>query len=66
MPLSLLESDEGQAPFRAGLLVLSGKFSFEEVLSSEAGIRTDQNFKSNLEALRKIRNQLNALINKPI
>ena len=57
MPLSLLESDEGQAPFRAGLLVLSGKFSFEEVLSSEAGIRTDQNFKSNLEALRKIRNQ---------
>ena len=62
MPLSLLESDEGQAPFRAGLLVLSGKFSFEEVLSSEAGIRTDSNFLPTLERLKQIRIVLNDLM----
>jgi len=42
-----LDSDEGQGPFRYGLMILHGKFSKEELGKSEAAVDTDSKFMAN-------------------
>ena len=60
-----LDSDEGQGPFRYGLMILHGKFSKEELGKSEAAVDTDSKFMANLDRIRGIRSELDDLINKP-
>ena len=60
-----LDSDEGQGPFRYGLMILHGKFSKEELGKSEAAVDTDSKFMANLERISVIRGELQDLINSP-
>jgi transcriptional regulator with XRE-family HTH domain len=60
-----LDSDEGQGPFRYGLMILHGKFSKEELGNSEAAVDTDSKFMANLERISVIRGELQDLINNP-
>ena len=60
-----LDSDEGQGPFRYGLMILHGKFSKEELGKSEAAVNTDSKFMANLERISVIRGELQDLINNP-
>ena len=60
-----LDSDEGQGPFRYGLMILHGKFSKEELVNSEAAAETDSKFMANLERISVIRGELQDLINNP-
>lgn len=60
-----LDSDEGQGPFRYGLMILHGKFSKEELGKSEAAVYTDSKFMANLERISVIRGELQDLINNP-
>ena len=60
-----LVSDEGQGPFRYGLMILHGKFSEEELVNSEAAAETDSKFIENLERISVIRGELQDLINNP-
>ena len=60
-----LDSDEGQGPFRYGLMILHGKFSEEDLGNSEAAVDTDSKFMANLDRIRGIRSELDDLINKP-
>ena len=60
-----MDSDEGQGPFRYGLMILHGKFSKEELGNSEAAVYTDSKFMANLERINVIRGELQDLINNP-
>ena len=60
-----LDTDEGQGPFRYGLMILHGKFSKEELGNSEAAVYTDSRFMANLERINVIRGELQDLINNP-
>ena len=60
-----LDTDEGQGPFRYGLMILHGKFSKEELGKSEAAVDTDSKFMANLERISVIRGELQDLINNP-
>ncbi len=60
-----LDVDEGQGPFRYGLMILHGKFSKEELVNSEAAAETDSKFMANLERISVIRGELQDLINNP-
>ena len=60
-----LDSDEGQGPFRYGLMILHGKFSKEELGKSEAAVDTDSKFMANLERISVIRGELQDLIYNP-
>ena len=60
-----LDADEGQGPFRMGLMILHGKFSKEELVNSEAAAETDSKFIENLERISVIRGELQDLINNP-
>jgi len=60
-----LDTDEGQGPFRYGLMILHGKFSEEELGNSEAAANTDSKFIVNLESINVIRGELQDLINNP-
>jgi len=60
-----LDSDEGQGPFRYGLMILHGKFSKEELGKSEAAVDTDSKYMANLERISVIRGELQDLINNP-
>ena len=60
-----LDTDEGQGPFRYGLMILHGKFSKEELGNSEAAAKSDSKFLANLDRIRGIRSELDDLINKP-
>ena len=60
-----LDTDEGQGPFRYGLMILHGKFSKEELGNSEAAVDTDSKFMANLERISVIRGELQDLINNP-
>ncbi len=60
-----LETDEGQGPFRYGLMILHGKFPKEELGNSEAAANTDSKFIENLERIGVIRVELQDLINNP-
>ena len=58
-----LDTDEGQGPFRYGLMILHGKFSKEELGNSETAVYTDSKFMVNLERISVIRGELQDLIN---
>ena len=60
-----LNVDEGQGPFRYGLMILHGRFSKEELGNSEAAANTDPRFMENLERISVIRDELQDLINNP-
>ena len=60
-----LDLDEGQGPFRFGLMILHGKFSKEELGKSEAAVDTDSKSMVNLERISFIRGELQDLINNP-
>ena len=60
-----LDADEGQGPFRYGLMILHGRFSKEELGNSEAAVNTDPRFMENLERISVIRDELQDLINNP-
>ena len=60
-----LDTDEGQGPFRYGLMILHGKFSEEELRNSEAAGNTDSKFMTNLDRISVIRGELQDLINNP-
>ena len=60
-----LDTDEGQGPFRFGLMILHGKFSKEELGKSEAAVDTDSKSMANLERISVIRGELQDLINNP-
>ena len=60
-----LDADEGQGPFRYGLMILHGRFSKEELGNSEAATNTDPRFMENLERISVIRDELQDLINNP-
>ena len=60
-----LDTDEGQGPFRFGLMILHGKFSKEELGNSEAAANTDSKSMANLDRIRGIRSELDDLIIKP-
>ena len=60
-----LDSDEGQGPFRFGLMILHSKFSKEELGNSEAAVNSDFKFMVNLERISFIRGELQDLINNP-
>jgi plasmid maintenance system antidote protein VapI len=60
-----LDADEGQGPFRYGLMILHGRFSKEELGNSEAAANTEPRFMENLERISVIRDELQDLINNP-
>ena len=60
-----LDTDEGQGPFRYGLMILHGKFSEEELGNSEAAVYTEEDCHPSIERIRGIRSELDDLINKP-
>jgi len=60
-----LDTDEGQGPFRFGLMILHSKFSKEELGNSEAAVNSDFKFMVNLERISFIRGELQDLINNP-
>ena len=60
-----LDTDEGQGPFRYGLMILHDKFSKEKLGKSEAAVDTDSKFITNLERISVIRGELQDLINNP-
>ena len=60
-----LDTDEGQGPFRFGLMILHSKFSKEELGNSEAAVNSDSKFMVNLERISFIRGELQDLINNP-
>jgi len=60
-----LDTDEGQGPFRFGLMILYSKFSKEELGNSEAAVNSDSKFMVNLERISFIRGELQDLINNP-
>ena len=60
-----LDADEGQGPFRFGLMILHSKFSKEELGNSEAAVDSDSKFMVNLERISFIRGELQDLINNP-
>ena len=60
-----LDADEGQGPFRYGLMLLHGRFSKEELENSEAAANTDPRFMETLERISVIRDELQDLIKNP-
>ena len=60
-----LDTDEGQGPFRYGLMILHGKFSEEELGNSEAVVNIEEDCHPSIERIRGIRSELDDLINKP-
>ena len=60
-----LDTDQGQGPFRYGLMILHGKFSKEELGNSETAVYTDSKFMANLERIGVIRGEMQDLINNP-
>jgi len=60
-----LDTDEGQGPFRYGLMILHGKFSEKELGNSEAAVDNDSQFMASLDRISVIRGELQDLINNP-
>ena len=60
-----LEADEGQAPYRLGLMILHGGFSEKELENSEAAGYTEEDRHPSIERIREIRLELDDLINNP-
>ena len=60
---SSYESDMGQAPFRCGLMIISG-FKISDVEKSHAGRLMDPKFKKRLARIHDIREELYQMINQ--
>ena len=60
-----LDTDQGQGPFRLGLMILHGKFRKDELENSEADIYSETGINESIERIWAIRNELDNLINKP-
>ena len=60
-----LEAEDGQGPYRLGLLILHGGFSEKELANSEAAGFTAVDRQPSIELIREIRLELDDLINKP-
>ena len=60
-----LEADEGQGPYRLGLMILHGGFSETELENSEAAGYTEEDRHTSIERIREIRLELDDLINNP-
>ena len=60
-----LDTDQGQGPFRLGLMILHGKFRKDELENSEADIYSVTGINESIERIWAIRNELDNLINKP-
>ena len=58
-----LEADEGQAPYRLGLMILHGGFSETELGNSEAAGYAEEDRQPSIERIREIRLKLDDLIN---
>ena len=59
-----LEADEGQGPYRLGLMILHGGFSEKELENSEAAGYTEEDRQPSIGRIREIRLELDDLINK--
>ena len=58
-----LEADEGQGPYRLGLMILHGGFSETELENSEAAGYTEEDRHPSIGRIREIRFELDDLIN---
>jgi len=60
-----LEAEEGQGPYRLGLMILHGGFSEIELVNSSAAYYTETGKDAYMERIRGVRSELDDLINKP-
>ena len=60
-----LEAEDGQGPYRLGLMILHGGFSEIELVNSSAAYCTETGYNSYMERISEIRLELDDLINKP-
>jgi len=60
-----LEAEEGQGPYRLGLMILHGGFSEIELVNSSAAYYTETGKEAYMERIRGVRSELDDLINKP-
>ena len=60
-----LEAEDGQGPYRLGLMILHGGFSEKELENSAAALYTETGFNKRMELIRVIRSELDDLINNP-
>ena len=58
-----MDPDDGQAPFRCGLMHVAG-FKEDEIENSDIGNMVDPRFKNSLARIRDIRGELDILMNK--
>ena len=58
-----LEAEDGQGPYRLGLMILHGGFSEIELVNSSAAYYTETGNNSYMERIREIRLELDDLIN---
>ena len=58
-----LEAEDGQGPYRLGLMILHGGFSETELGNSEAAGYTEEDRQPSIERIREIRLKLDDLIN---
>ena len=59
-----LEAEDGQGPYRLGLMILHGRFSEIDLGNSSAAYYTETGYNSYMERIRGIRSELDDLINK--
>ena len=57
--------NEGQGPYRLGLMIMYGEFSEEQLNNSSAALFTDEKRHPSIDRIREIRLELDDLINKP-
>ena len=60
-----LEAEDGQGPYRLGLMILHGGFPEIELVNSSAAYYTETGNNSYMERISEIRLELDDLINKP-
>ena len=60
-----LEAEDGQGPYRLGLMILHGGFSEIELVNSSAAYYTETGNNSYMERISEIRLELDDLINNP-
>ena len=58
-----LEAEDGQGPYRLGLMILHGGFSEQELGNSSAAYYTETGINTYMERIRGIRSELDDLIN---
>ena len=60
-----LEAEDGQGPYRLGLMILHGGFPEIELVNSSAAYSTETGNDAYMERIRGVRSELDDLINKP-